>query len=511
MERLRTQDGMTLVEVLVAMLVLTVGIISMVSMFDGARKLTLAAERRESIAHLAQRELERLQSVPYDELAMATKPAHESIPAADTTTEEQENFIHEHPDYYVDYASPVTCTEVETAGCFAVDVKEPTTEESLVVTKSGEKCPVSTTTEKECGVVSASPTGVECSEVNPFGACEWTDGRLKGDVYDFVTYHKDPACKTECEKSYKRVTVVVTVNVPAGSRVPTPVRVSTMIPNPTASKENPAKSAATKCTNAKGEEVSCTQALEKGTARTFFLHDVEVEAVEKSSYEAAESAAETEKGHFTHTTVGPAPAHPDFMDSTPTTRTSLYDYSKDQDGLGYTYDTNEYGGRQVVADVACNSETALTTTGTEPSKTEAAKGEMWVTSKLASTYKLTGAGGLTIFTQTINGAAEPNLRLCLGVYDVPGEIKELWSSAATSPKLIGFYEYTPLTAWPTKMSQLSFVFPELKFVNADKTVEAGHRLGFRVWPTDANGKTGENISLAYDTMLQPSSLQLNTE
>lgn len=505
---------MTLVEVLVAMIVLTVGIISMVSMFDGARKLTLTAERRESITHLAQRELERLQSVPYGELAMVSAPGHESIPAGDTTTEEQEAFVHEHPDYYVDYASPVACKEAgPSTGCFAANSENLKEEEPLVVTKDGTKCPIGETTATECGVVSTSPTGVECSEVNPFGACEWTDGRLKGDVYDFVTYHDDPACKTECEKSYKRVTVIVTVDVPGGTHVPAPVRVSTMIPNPTASQGNPATSAATKCTNKYGEEVWCTQALDKGTARTFFLHDVEAEAVELSSYEAAEAKIEEEaasgKGHNTHSTVV-APAKPDYMDSTPATRTLLYDYSKDQDSSGTTFGTTEYGGRRVVADVACNSETALTSAGTEPSKTEAAKGEMWVTSKLASTYKLTGAGGLTIFTQTIGGAVEPNVRLCLGVYDVPGEIKELWSSGATSPKLIGFYEYTPTTAWPTKMSQLSFVF-ELKFVKEDKTVEVGHRLGFRVWPTDAAGGAGEDISLAYDTQLQPSALQLNTE
>lgn len=513
MERLRCQDGMTLVEVLVAMLVLTVGILSMVSMFDSARKLTLAAERRESIAHLAQRELERLQSVPYDELAMVSKPAHESIPASDTTTEEQENFIHEHPDYYVDYSSPSTCTEVETGGCFAPNAEKLTEEEPLVITQKGVKCPTSGTTTEECGVVSSSPVGVECSEVNPFGACEWSDGRLKGDVYDFVTFHKDPACETECEESYKRVTVIVTVNVPTGSHAPAPVRVSTMIPNPAASAANPVTSGATKCINEAREEVSCTQALNKGTARTFFLHDVEAEAVESSSYEAIENEVESksvEKGHPTTHTVGPAPAKPDFMDSTPATRTALYDYSNDQNGLGFTYGIDQYGGRRIAADVACNSETALTSNGSEPSK-EAFKGEMWVSSRLGSNYKLTGDGGLTIFTQTLGEAPEPNVRLCLGVYDVPERIESLWSTPETTPKLIGFYEYVPTSAWPTKMSQLSFVF-KLKFIKADQTVATGHRLGFRLWPTDDSAATTEeDISIAYDTMLQPSALQLNTE
>ena len=500
---------MTIIEVLAAMLVLTVGIVGLMGMFDGARKLTLIAERRESIAHLAQRELERLQSVPYSELTMATAPAHESIPGGDTSAEAKEAFIHAHPDYYVDYSSPVKCTEVESDGCFASNAEKLEEEEPLVVTKTHVKCPASGEVKEECGVVSASPTGVECSEVNPFGACEWTDGRLKGNVYDFVTYHKDPACtpaeSEKCAESYKRITVVVTVSVPSGTHVPTPVRVSTMIPNPTASKENPL-SAATTCTKEENhviKEESCTQALSKGTARTWFLHDLEAEAVEKSSFEEVEKKVEEAKGHNTAPTVGPAPAHPDLMDTTPATRTLLYDYSEDQDMQGSTYGTLEHGGRRLARDeVGCGSEAELKA---KALSTKASDGEMWVTRPLSSSYKLNGAGALTIYTQTMGGA-EPlsPITLCLGVYDVPNGIEKLWSTE--TPKLIGYASYisSSATPWPTKMSSLEFVLG-LKFIEADQTIPLNDRLGFRLWtPTEA-------ISIAYDTALQSSVLQLNTE
>jgi prepilin-type N-terminal cleavage/methylation domain-containing protein len=515
--QLHSQDGMTLIEVLVAMLVLTIGILGMMGMFDGARKLTLIAERRESITHLAQRELERLQSVPYSELAMATAPAHEAVPtppASDTPAqakEAEENFIHEHPDYYVDYPKAVKCEEVKGGGCFAWNATKPEeTEEAIAVAEEGKgKCATSGTVVPGCGVVSASPVGVSCSEVNPFGACEWTDGRLSGDVYDFITYHKDPACKEttpgQCITSYKRATVVVTVKVPAGQRVPAPVRVSTLIPNPLASRENPL-SAATKCTNNETKvEESCTQALSKGVARTWFLHDIEAEAVEKSSFEAAEKIIEEAKGHNTHPTVGPAPAHPDLMDTTPATRTALYDYSEDQDFQGFTYGAIEHGGRRLAKnEVGCSSESELLA---KELSTKAAEGEMWVTSPLSIEYKLNGAGALTVYTQTMNGAESASpVTLCLGVYDVPEKIEKLWSTLETTPKLIGYAKYSSSMAspWPTKMSSLEFVFA-LKFIKEDQIVPEKHRLGFRLWSNN------EPISIAYDTALQSSVLQLNTE
>src|SRR5205085_2003652 len=96
---LATEEGFTIVEVLVAAIVLAVGIAGLVGAFDSARKLSLLSERRTVMAHRAQLEIERLQTYPYAQLAMISKPSH-SAEASD-------------PDYYVNYSSPVKCTEVE--------------------------------------------------------------------------------------------------------------------------------------------------------------------------------------------------------------------------------------------------------------------------------------------------------------------------------------------------------------------------------------------------------------
>jgi Tfp pilus assembly protein PilX len=211
LRRLKAEDGFMLLEVLVAILVLTIGLLGLIGAFDSARKLNLLSERRTSMAHRAQLEIERLQAIPYAELAMQSQPSH----STETTN----------PDYYVN-SSPTTCTSVGD-GCYAWNMESTGEEEPLVP-------------EPVTGKVYASPAARNCSTV--VGACEWEDGLIKGNVYDFVTWHKDPLCTGTVNNNYKRLTVVVTAKVPSGNHQPPAVRVSTLIANPKESKEELAKS-----------------------------------------------------------------------------------------------------------------------------------------------------------------------------------------------------------------------------------------------------------------------------
>jgi prepilin-type N-terminal cleavage/methylation domain-containing protein len=210
---LQAQDGFSLIEVLMAAVVIAIGILGLVGSFDSARKLTLLSERRTAMAHRGQLELERLQTYPYAQLAMVTAPTH----SAEKTN----------PDYYVNYNSPLKCS---TANCFAWNTEKTGEEEALVLATKETEC--ASTSEKECGVVSASPTGRKCSE--KVGACEWSDGLVEGKVYDFVTWHSDGKCGEKCpaKENYKRLTVVVTSKVPASNKEPMAVRVSTFVSEP---------------------------------------------------------------------------------------------------------------------------------------------------------------------------------------------------------------------------------------------------------------------------------------
>jgi Tfp pilus assembly protein PilV len=209
------QDGFTIVEVLIAALVLTIGILGLVGAFDSSRKLTLLSERRTAMAHRAQLEIERLQTYPYGQLAMISAPAHST---------EKTN-----PDYWVNLNSPVKCTSVG-YGCFAFNERATSEEEPLVNAAKEKEC--ATTSEGECGIVASSPTGRKCTE--KVGACEWTDGLVSGKVYDFISWHSDSSC-TNCSSkvnNYKRLTVIVTVKVPSNNHEPPPLRVTTIVAEP---------------------------------------------------------------------------------------------------------------------------------------------------------------------------------------------------------------------------------------------------------------------------------------
>lgn len=188
-----------MIEVLVAMFVLVVGMLALFGSFESAQKLSLLSERQTVMAHRAQLEVERLQATPYKELEMETEPHHSSSTSS--------------PDYYV---------------------KEGTAPEYQYGTNTTETEKLVVSSKKE-GVIATEPHGRECSK--SIGACEWTDGNVSGEIYDFVTRHSEPStiCKLEAECP-KRLTVVVTATVPGGNAQPVPIRVSTLISEPTASK-----------------------------------------------------------------------------------------------------------------------------------------------------------------------------------------------------------------------------------------------------------------------------------
>jgi Tfp pilus assembly protein PilV len=208
LRRARAADGLSLVEVLIAALVLTVGLIGLIGAFDAGRKLTLLSERRTAMAHRAQLEIEKLQSYPYSELAMASAPTHSSETI--------------NPDYYVNLSSPANCTSAGD-GCYAWNAESSGEEEALVPATSGECTSPATS---GCGLVAASPSGRSCS--SHVGACEWADGQVGGYVYEFVTWHNDKTTK----ENYKRITVVVTAKVPKNNHEPQPVRISTLVAEP---------------------------------------------------------------------------------------------------------------------------------------------------------------------------------------------------------------------------------------------------------------------------------------
>jgi hypothetical protein len=170
---------------------------------------------------------------------------------------------------------------------------------------------------------------------------------------------------------------------------------------------------------------------------------------------------------------------------TPNPLPPLYKYSNEQSG-------SYIGGRVLRRDVDCAA---------TPSATDNSKGELWITNPLASSMTLTGAGGLTLTTQTL-GEVSANVTLCVAFYDVPNSITNLVSSP---PTRIGATSYNP-AQWPASAGPLSFNF-DFRGASGDVTIPSGHRIGARVW---AASTSGADIAVIYDHPSYLSQLQLNS-
>jgi hypothetical protein len=80
MRRAAREEGMTIVEVLVAGMILVVGALGVLGIVDAAGHNTFRAEQSQAVANVLQREMEKLRQIPYEQLALESLPPHESDP-----------------------------------------------------------------------------------------------------------------------------------------------------------------------------------------------------------------------------------------------------------------------------------------------------------------------------------------------------------------------------------------------------------------------------------------------
>jgi prepilin-type N-terminal cleavage/methylation domain-containing protein len=442
----RGEDGFTLIELLVAMMLLAIGILSLVGVLDMARKLTLVAERQTSLTHRAQQELERVTSLPYGQIALTSAPGH----SADTSN----------PDYYVSGSD------------FQYDRGSSTTTEPLVVDPGG----------------TITPSGTDGSTGT------WTDGRLSGKIYTFVTWHYDSVCGTGstalCSTShdYKRVTIMLTLN---GATHPSrPVLVSTFVADPrsspngyTSGVNNPLRSPDGKCLDSGGNPVSCTGGLDTGTPITYFLSD----SPYNGSYQPPSS------GNNVHQTVVnflcgvlTCPPQPDQLITSPPTTggTQPPCYSLD---LGCVLSGGSGTGltlKHPPTDGTC---------GTPPS--DNTKTHSWVTPAIpaGTTVNLTGHGGMTAYVESASGVAV-NVKVCVGLYIVPGGVLGVLTGNLLGSR-IGVAASADVQAAAGVPTPVSFQFNVGQAAQISSNVSNIARIEVVVWLA---ASAGTDVALVYD-------------
>ena len=195
------QEGFTVVEVLMAVLVLTVGMITLIGAFEPARKLGTQAELRQVASAAAEQELQRVQSLPWAQIAMTSEPAVTGAAAPNPTH------------YVSNWPCPGT-TGPTVLHCYQWDWSGGSPAEGVVVDSTN-------------GDATPNPNNWTTTVSTSNGAI-----RLRGSTYRYVTWTTDKECTaTDCGGAgdYKRVTVIVTIN-----NLRNPVELSSLATNPAA-------------------------------------------------------------------------------------------------------------------------------------------------------------------------------------------------------------------------------------------------------------------------------------
>jgi Tfp pilus assembly protein PilV len=365
--RARSQSGFTTIELLLAMMVLSVGVISLVGTLDVSRRATSYSEMKEAASHMAEQQMEELRALEYAEAALDGNivPSSSADPG--------------NPAHYLEGGGTM----------YRWDQKEDAPADHVA----------------EPIVIDATNGKVEST------AEAWSDGRVHGQIYRYVTC-ATPATGTadDCDSgpdtsAYKRVTVAVTVENAMGPTMP--IMLSTLVsdPNLANGNANPETDPNTSC-GPISAPIECTESTD-GAVSTWYLYDTP--ATNSTRQEIAGS-------HATHATITGTPDLMGLQPSpSPTVTPPLYNYSNEITG-GTTP-----GGAVVRRDTAC--------TGGTPTTTDDTKGHFWVTPALTADMAVSDVA-LSIDTQTFNGATADVL-LCVAVYDVPADIANLASTPPT--------------------------------------------------------------------------------
>jgi hypothetical protein len=348
-------------------------------------------------------------------------------------------------------------------------------------------------------------------------------------IYDFVTWIQDPICvptPNVCPLSYdyKRVTVEVTNNA-AMNRPVKPVLVSAIVTDPHAlplvgnpNVNNPLNNPGTTCTDSSGNPVvPCNLGLGNQIANTWYLTNTIQQATGTNysppsgdnpcmHYTAQKlpllglltGCGNSSLGTCTLLAITGCP-QPDLLWSAPPPASIPQEFDFSPNLAANT------AGRVVLRDPNATGSTPCTAT---PSQ-DARMAEWWATPPLGSSLNLSGAGGMTLYTNTLHGLSV-SATLCVGVYlETPktllgSTILDPLNLLGTNTVRLGVAAYT-MAAWPAVPTPVSFTFTNLFSAQA---AAAGVSLGVRVW---LSASSGDDIVLHYDAPTVRSSVQINSQ
>ena len=469
-ERARRDEGITVVEVVVAALILVVSGIALLGLVDSATRNNFRAEQSQVVNDQLQQEMERIRQLPYEELALTSMPTH----SGDSNN----------PSFRVTGAT----VNVNRSGA--------TSYQDLVVNGGTDK--------EGSGTISGG-------SVVP-GPSPFESGDVKGQIYRYVTWEQDPSCGNCADEWHKHIVVAVTLDATAPGGVRQYQELQGNVSNPDAGLDSgPGPGAGG------GDE----------TPWTFWLTDTPCNNSDRQDltgdHAAHNGLGDCPTGLKTGSTAGApdlmltqaAPVDPDF----PPNAQPLYDYATDvepaqnpdQDkGLQEKIPQNAIsGGQGCLTDIS--SAASVQTLGPTPQLYL----HKWLSPQIPSgfsTIALDGTGQLDLWTRTINGAVYPG-KICVWLF-----VRSTSGGTVTDTNAInldltgnpGYFVHSqsswPSAAWAEVHVPLHFSRPG----GGSVQLTPGDRLGLAFGVERQGTLPGDGLQFMYDHPSFDTRLQVDT-
>lgn len=494
----RREDGFTLIEVLVAALILVLAAMAVFGVLAAATRNAQRAQATQVALDKAQEEIEKLHSIPYDELALSTAPQPSSKPL--------------NPNYRV------------SEGSFYVK-REPLSEKAEMV-------------------VSGLPLrggGEIVGDVKP-GPISFKEGNVSGKLYRFIVWRNDPTCPESqtnlaedfCpgNQDYKQIIVAAQLDTPGNEQFERNyVEVQSQVVNPdvraqrTTQGNEPGGGGRGSGGSQEEQELENelkedqTGGLSSGkavTAQQFYLSDSPCSATGTTSRQPIagdhllhNTLGTCASGPRTGQTLAGAPdtllrASPPDPDPEDESNPALYDYSSD------TYlepATGTDQGLQLLHDdsAGCNFPP-------KGSVHPEAKMHRWVTDKMTQPFKLSGTVTLEFYSRTL-GEASYSGTICAflfkrsetGTGEATKATDKLFQNAESST-LYWTYSSQGTGSWPrTAWTKLRLTMK----ISGAQEVLTGERLGLALG-VDAGTTPAEGLQIMYDHPDYASRLEVDT-
>lgn len=461
----REETGLTLIEVMVAAVILVLGAMATFGILSAATKNAQRAKASQATLHLAQEEMERMRSLPYGKLAVS------SVPAASS--------------------NPLNPNSRILGSTFALRKTPPGESEPLVV----------------------DPEGI--SPQSPFSVGSPSGGGVTGTVFRYVVWRNDDGCpEAQCPgEDYKQLVVAVRPDTPGnqtGERGYVEVQSEFVDPDELPEPPPPEEEEE----NEGGEEPDPEEGADV-TAQQFFLSDT------PCAKSGTTTRAEITGDHLLHNTLGvcadeartgSTPGAPDALllgappDPAPEDEFNplLYDYADDF-YLEPTPDTDR--GLQIRRDdtEGCNFDPTGTTN-------PEAQVHRWVTDPMPVDFEMTDKATLEFSTRTLNDALHTGT-LCVFLFkrsESGSPLKPTDTRLVNSDTGEEFWEFTPdgNAYWPRfgwEKERLTMFFE-----GAPYTIEKDERLGVALAVERVN-TPADAIPIMYDHPNHPTRIEVDTD